>query len=804
MQQNSSENENFNLKDFIGLCLNNWYWFVLSVGVCLIAALFFILKTPKVYTRTATILIKETAVRRTSNDLETMLNAGGMNQQISKLSNEIIALQSPDLMKVVVDRLDLDFSYAQDGRMKKHVIYGSNQPVKVSFVDFRGAASFYVEQGPDSMCVISKLEYVSGEGKQKVDKTFSAKYGEPVETPIGGIVINPIESYSGTWDFPLYVSHISKEAATRKYNHALSASAVDMKNSSDILNLTISDQSTQRAADVLKTVIAVYNENWVDDRNKIAVSTSLFIDGRLEAIERELGSVDSDISSYKSKNVLPDVAAVSNMYMTQSAETNRQLQDLDNQLYTVRYIRNIISASSQDNQLIPAPANLSSAALSSQISRYNEVLLERNNLVASSSESNPLVINMDNNLNAMRESIISAVDNQIVTLQAQVASLQRTEARATSRLADNPNQAKYLLSVERQQKVKEALYLFLLQKREENELSQAFTAYNTRIITDPTGPAGPTEPQSSKIMLLAFILGICIPLAVIYLKETLNTKLRGRKDLEKVTMPFLGEIPLYLGENPKRFSIKKFTMPNSIIVKHGKRDTINEAFRVLRTNLEFVTKDSKHQVVAVTSFNPGSGKSFIAMNLAAVLSIKKNKVLVIDGDLRHASASDFVGRPKPGLSDYLVGDVNDIRSLIVPVEGFDNMSVLPVGTIPPNPTELVGDDLFKTVIDDLKQEYDIVFIDCPPVEIVADTQIISTNVDRTVFVVRAGLLERSMVSELESVYKLGRFNNMSLVLNGTKAQAGGYHGNGGYGYGYRYGYHYGYGGSDYYNGSKES
>ena len=378
--------------------------------------------------------------------------------------------------------------------------------------------------------------------------------------------------------------------------------------------------------------------------------------------------------------------------------------------------------------------------------------------------------------------------------------MQRTEARATTRLAENPNQAKYLLSVERQQKVKEALYLFLLQKREENELSQAFTAYNTRIITEPTGSTAPTEPQSSKIMLLAFILGLCIPLGVLYLKETLNTKLRGRKDLENVTMPFLGEIPLYCGENPKKFSLKKQAATDKIVVEHGKRDTINEAFRVLRTNLEFVTRDSKHQVVAVTSFNPGSGKSFIAMNLASVLAIKKIKVLVIDGDLRHASTSNYVGKPELGISDYLVGDVSDIRSLVVPVEGYDTLSILPVGTIPPNPTELIGDELFAKAIETLKQEFDIVFIDCPPVEIVADTQIIADCVDRTIFVVRAGLLERSMISELENVYKQGRYKNMSLVLNGTESQNGTYRGNGGYGY--RYGYKYGYGSSNYYSDSK--
>lgn len=797
MESNSS-NENLNLREFLGLCLSKWYLFIISVAVCLAAAAFYILKTPKEYTRTTTVLIKETAVKRPTNDLESMLSGGGMNQQMSKLSNEIVSLQSPDLMREVVKRLNLDFNYARDGRFKKAVIYGADLPAKVSMSELSAKSSFYVSPVNDSIVEISKLEYYVDEDRKEDTNSYRCRFGETVSTPAGEIVINPGASFTGTWDFPLFVSHTSIESATRDYNSRLSASAVDLKNSSDILKITITDQSKARGDDVLNTVVAIYNENWIDDRNKSAVSTSLFIDDRLAAIEKELGSVDDDISSYKSRNVIPDIAAASSMYMTQTAENTRQMQELDNQLYTVRYIRNIITAESLSTQLIPAPSIISNTALLNQINHYNDALLERNNLVASSSETNPLVINLDRNLAQMKESIITAIDNQIVTLEAQVGSVRRSDARTTSRLAENPNQAKYLLSVERQQKVKESLYLFLLEKREENELSQAFTAYNTRIITKPTGPLSPSAPQTSKIALLAFLIGLCLPAAWLYARETLYTKLRGRKDLENVKMPLIGEIPLHKSKGKKRG--EKNTGAGKAVVEHGKRDVINEAFRVLRTNLEFMTKGHSHQAIIVTSFNPGSGKSFITINLAQSLAIKKTKVLVVDCDLRHASASAYVGRPKTGLSNYLVGETNDLASLIVHPESSEILDILPVGTIPPNPTELIGSPEFAKAIETLKGKYDFVLLDCPPIDIVADTQLVAEVADRTLFIVRAGLLERGMIPEIDNLYESGKYRNLSLVLNGTETETSGYGGR--YHYGYRYGYHYGYHSSSYYSTDK--
>ena len=790
-QNAAGEVQGFNIRDFIFKCLSRWYWFVISVVLCIGAAAYYLYKAPKIYTRSATVLIKESAVRRTSNDLESMLSAGGMTQQNSKLANEIIALQSPDLMRSVVERMGLDFDYFLIGRVRKHVVYGVSLPIRAKFLD--PAPRVDMEVSPVSSENF-KIQMV--DPKTKEEQSYAGAFGDTLSTMAGQLVISRVPESTASFSQTIFIRHYTYQAATVSYNSRLTASALNTKNFSDVLELSITDESPRRAEDVLDMVINVYNENWVDDRNKMAVSTSLFIDDRLQNIEKELGTVDTDISSYKSKYVIPDVSAVSSMYMAQSQEANRQIQDLDNQLYTARYIRTSMSTSSSMSDMLPSPAGLTNANISGQIGKYNDLVLKRNNIVANSSERNPLVQEMDSSLMAMRGTILTSIDDLINTLEAQKSSIQKAEQKATSRLADNPNQAKYLLSVERQQKVKEALYVFLLQKREENELSQAFTAYNTRVITKPHGSSNPTAPKTKQILLIAFMLGLLIPLGIIYLMIVTDTKVRSRKDVESLTAPFLGEVPLSGSKKKKKDDNKE----SVILVKHNKRDAVNEAFRVCRTNLEFMTRGSATKVVIVTSFNPGSGKTFVSSNLGAAMSIKGAKVMLIDGDLRHASLSALVGSPKKGLANYLSGENLDVDSLILQPEGYDNLSVLPVGTIPPNPSELVGSEMFVKLVDKLKAEYDYVFIDCPPFNIVADTQIISDMADRTLFVVRAGVLDKSMLAELENIYQKGTLKNMSVLLNATDISSGkGY----GYGYGYRYGYGYGYHSYDYYS-QKES
>ncbi len=777
------------LQDLFYLCIDKWYWFAVSLVVTLGIALVYLLTTPPVYTRSASLLIKEEGKGNSLSDVSGVLGDIDFFQTNTNVNNEIQSLQSPAVMYDVVKRLHLDINYTKDGSFYDQVLYGKDCPYEVSFIDLpdNEDLSFTIYPASSNKGV-QVGDFVRGE--EESGQTMNVLFNDTTETPVGKLIVKPVLHDTVAYKEPVYVSRIGLQAATTAYASKLTVALSDEK--STVINLSFQDVCIQRAEDVLNTLIAVYNENWIKDKNQIAVSTSMFINDRLGVIEQDLGNVDEDISSFKSENLLPDVQAAASMYMTQSSETQTQILAINTQLSMARYIRNYLTNTTSKNQLLPANSGIESSGIEQQIAEYNTMQLRRNDLVANSSESNPLVVDLDESLQNMRGAIVTSVDNLIVTLNTQLRSLQQSEKQTTARIADNPSQGKYLLSVERQQKVKEALYLFLLQKREENELSQAFTAYNTRVITPPVGSMFPTAPIKRNILLVAFVLGLLIPVVIIFVRENMNTKIRGRKDLENLSLPFVGEIPLAFRKKELKSEAK------NILIKQGSRDIVNEAFRVLRTNLEFMLdrkEDGKASIILFTSFNPGSGKTFLTINTAACLSLKQKRVLVIDGDLRHGSASAYVGRPSKGLSDYLGKRENDIDHLIVGNPAYPGLSILPVGTIPPNPTELLAEPRLAELIETLRICYDYILIDCPPVEIVADTQIIEKLADRTLFVVRAGLLERDMLPELQRMYEEKRYKNMALILNGTEGGGSRY----GYRYGYKYSYHYGYGNNSYYS-----
>ena len=777
------------LQDLFYLCIDKWYWFAVSLVVTLGIALVYLLTTPPVYTRSASLLIKEEGKGNSLSDVSGVLGDIDFFQTNTNVNNEIQSLQSPAVMYDVVKRLHLDINYTKDGSFYDQVLYGKDCPYEVSFIDLpdNEDLSFTIYPASSNKGV-QVGDFVRGE--EESGQTMNVLFNDTTETPVGKLIVKPVLHDTVAYKEPVYVSRIGLQAATTAYASKLTVALSDEK--STVINLSFQDVCIQRAEDVLNTLIAVYNENWIKDKNQIAVSTSMFINDRLGVIEQDLGNVDEDISSFKSENLLPDVQAAASMYMTQSSETQTQILAINTQLSMARYIRNYLTNTTSKNQLLPANSGIESSGIEQQIAEYNTMQLRRNDLVANSSESNPLVVDLDESLQNMRGAIVTSVDNLIVTLNTQLRSLQQSEKQTTARIADNPSQGKYLLSVERQQKVKEALYLFLLQKREENELSQAFTAYNTRVITPPVGSMFPTAPIKRNILLVAFVLGLLIPVVIIFVRENMNTKIRGRKDLENLSLPFVGEIPLAFRKKELKSEAK------NILIKQGSRDIVNEAFRVLRTNLEFMLdrkEDGKASIILFTSFNPGSGKTFLTINTAACLSLKQKRVLVIDGDLRHGSASAYVGRPSKGLSDYLGKRENDIDHLIVGNPAYPGLSILPVGTIPPNPTELLAEPRLAELIETLRIRYDYILIDCPPVEIVADTQIIEKLADRTLFVVRAGLLERDMLPELQRMYEEKRYKNMALILNGTEGGGSRY----GYRYGYKYGYHYGYGNNSHYS-----
>lgn len=770
------------LSDVFFLTLRHWPWLVASVLICVGVAYLYLLRTPNVYSRSAEILVKSEEQKGKSLDESDFANLG-LFQSKTNIQNEISSLKAKDLMEEVVKRLGLDINYYGEGRFHDEVAYGRALPVKLSIADYPAEGSFRLNLAvaKDGKVTISDLR--DADGRSFSDK-YTGRLYQAIRTPLGSIFVTPSPSYRKGEAVSLKVEKIPLSAATGSYNGRLNVAMSNDKGT--VLKLTLADQSVERADEVLNTLIGVYNENWIRDKNQIAVSTSEFINDRLGVIEGELGNVDSDISSYKSANLIPDVEAAASMYMNQNQETQARILEVNNELAIARYFRAYLAANSDNDQLLPANLGLQSGSIQSQIGEYNEQILQRKALVAKSSEKSPLVAQIDDQLRAQRLAIIRTIDNEIVALKTRMKSLSGSEAQTVSKLASNPTQAKKLLSVERQQKVKESLYLFLLQKREENELSQAFTAYNTRIVNKPGASGVPPTPNRRNVLAIAFLVGLAIPFGVTYVRETNNTRVRGRKDVEHLTTPFVGEIPQY-GSSKKK---KGETDEKKVIVKAGKRDVINESFRVLRTNVEFMCSAVQgNRVIAITSFNPGSGKSFISINLGMTIALKKKRVLVVDGDMRHGSVSAYVGSPETGLADYISGQTDDIRSQFVQYDESADLYVLPVGTIPPNPTELLESARFGQLMEKLRGEFDYVIVDCPPIEVVADAQIIDRYADRTFFIIRAGLFERNMLPELDRLYEEKKYNNMAFILNGTHNEQGRY----GYSYSYRYGYGYGYG-----------
>lgn len=803
-KQRITTSESLSIKDMLMVCVRHWPWFVLSLLLFMGGATLYLLSTPKIYTRTTSIMVKNSGDK--SNDIR-LIEDLGVNNLSSNISDEIVAIHSPAAIYEMVKRLHLDISYFRPGFFRDDPLYANTLPIEIEYDSIADdtMVDFKVKLTGDSTANISEI-VLRGE---PVDGAFDIRMNKLAQLPFGAMILKPSLYYKKDSREEILVKRVGFIAASQSYGGRITAKL--KPETKNIIDIVCVDNSIARADNILNTIVNIYNENWVANRNQISVSTNEFIKERLAVIEEELGDVDEDIAGYKSSHAMPSVEAVAAQAMGQESAADQQRQVISNQLYMVRYVRNYVTDPSHANQLLPASSGIGNAAVEAQIAAYNEKLLQRNNLVANSSEQNPLVADLDVTLANLKGAIVNSLDNTQATLNAQLANVQMMHSQAINKLSENPNQANHLLSIERQQKVKESLYLFLLQKREENELSQAFTAYNTRIIAEPFGSSQPTSPERNKILMIAFALALALPAAFFIIRENSNSKVRGRKDLENLSIPYVGELPLWKPKKTDETSKHGY----KIVVQQHKRDIVNEAFRVVRTNLEFMIKGQSlmtndpsaavnGRIIMFTSFNPGSGKTFICANLGAALGIRNSKVICIDLDLRRGSLSEFVDSPKHGLTSYLGGRTDNYKELIVhqplvmAVEESDEgtkeeskqpavLDFLPMGKLPPNPTELLYSPKLKPMLDELRQEYDYIFIDCPPVEIVADATIISREADVTLFVIRAGLLERSMLPELEKNYEEKKYNNMAMLLNGTDAEHHyGYHR---YGYGYgRYGY----------------
>ena len=765
--------QSVNIVDLFLYLLSKWKWFVLSVLVCGGVAWYQYARAPFVYFRSATVIIKDPSNKTSTAGLDRYDNF------INKVNvaNEILQFQSKRLMQEVVQRLRADVSYQVADGLRSNELY-TQSPVAVTFPDAMAEEAVALTVTPRDARTVT-LSAVSGAAE---GQTFTVRLRDTVRIGRHRFVVSPTNYYGRSWyAVPVRVAKRPLSAVVGYYRGALGIRQEE--DEASILTLALKDNSPVRAADVLNMLITVYNEEAIKDKNQVAVNTANFINERLIIIENELGHVESSLESFKRSNQMVDISSTANRYMGESQKYNADALELETQLRLATYIKEYLTDPSKETDLIPANTGISDANIEAQINQYNTAKLKRDRLIDESSERNPVVEELNNSLLAMKQNIIRAVDNMIVSLNVKRDDAQNREMRAQSRVTSIPTKERQMLSIERQQKIKEQLYLFLLNRREENALSQAMADNNARVIDAADGPAGPIAPQRNRILLLGVLVGLALPAVACLCILFMDTRIHGRKDIEGVlSIPFLGEIPL------KRVTRRQRRAGQTADVAEEGDDIVSEAFRILRTNMAFMArKGHPQQVVTFTSFNEGAGKTFISRNLALTFVYARKRVVLLDLDIRKGTLSRHFGHYKTGVTNYLADPSLTLDDILVHCDQFD---LVPAGAVAPNPAELLMDSRLDQLVAELRQRYDYVIVDNVPVGIIADAAIANRIADLTVFVVRSGHLDRRQLPDLEQLYQDKKLNNLSILLNGVDPHGRGY----GYRYGYGYGYgHYGYG-----------
>ena len=775
MQTNPSSRKNdtgINLVDLLAYFASKWKWFLLSVLVCGGIAWYHYARSPLVYFRSATVIIKDPSNKTSTTGLDRFDNI------INKVNvaNEILQFRSKKLMREVLQRLHADISYQLEDGLRSNELYNQS-PVLLSFPDALPEQhfAFTVTLKDKKSLVLSDFTGID------VKSDFTVGMYDTVTLSRGmRVVATPTNYYSDSWtETPIRVAKLPMESMVNYYKSALGIQQEEEESS--ILTLALKDGSAARAEDILNTLINVYNEEAIKDKNQVAVNTADFINDRLIIIENELGGVESELETFKQRNQIVDIASSAGMYMSESQKYNTDALELETQLRLANFIKDYLTDPAKETDLIPSNTGIGDMHIESQINLYNTAKLKRDHLIDDSSVNNPVVLELNNSLRAMKQNIIRAVDNMIVSLNVQRSDAQSREMRAQNRITSIPTKERKMLSIERQQKVKEALYLFLLNKREENALSQAMADNNARVIDGAEGGNSPISPNRNRILLLGLLVGLAIPSLACLGILFLDTRVHSRKDFEDiVSVPYLGEIP----QDKEAGKLNEQESP-FLLAKEQRDSTVSEAFRILRTNMAFMArKDLPQQVIIFTSLNEGAGKTFISKNLGMSLVLAKKKVILIDMDIRRGTLSRQLHLHKTGLTNYLADATLSAEDIIQHQDGFD---IIAAGAIAPNPAELLMDERLDNLVTELRRRYDYIVVDSVPVGIIADATISNRIADLTIFVARAGRLDRRQLPEIEQLYKENKLHNMALVLNGADLHRRyGYYGY--YGYSYKYGY----------------
>ena len=788
------EEGGFDFKTLIAKFFIYWKWIVASVIVCLCCAYFYIRIQTPVYKIQATIMINDEKKGSFNSQMMTLQQDFGFMNTSGGIDNEIEILRSKSIIKQAVLDLKLYTNYSVDEGFARpaRILYGK-YPVEVNISrsdldNLTLGIALHITQ-PDSLSYVVEYEDYNLDTDEvfEVKKEFKAsEFPYVLHTYVGDLTLTKGQAGSLNPSQELTVSIVSPIKKARACLSALSIEPTSKTTS--VAYISYLDVNKRRGVDFVNQLVAAYNRENNNDKNLVAIKTEEFIKRRLEIVAAELDATEEQMAQYKRSSGLTNPTGDAQRILTGSTEYEKQSVEVATQLSLLSYLRDYVNDPANDLMAIPANVGLTDASLSTSITKYNELVIERNRMLRSVNESHPTVIDLTTNLNSMAHTIKLSLGAAYEALRIKQRDIKSQSVKFTSKLGDAPTQEKVLEGYKRQQEVKSGLYLMLLQKREENSMALAATADNAKIIDAALPNDIPVAPKGKMIWLVALVMGIAIPVALIYLLELLRYKIEGRNDLENATkVPILGDVP----------SATKITDgKRSIVVRENANDLMAETFRSIRTNLQFVLDSPEKKVIQFTSSTSGEGKTFVSSNLATSLALLGKKVILIGLDIRKPRLAEMFGFAdrKRGISIFLSGNANDKELLfeqIMPSGVSDNLDVLPAGIIPPNPAELLSRVNLDKAIEYLKEKYDYVILDTAPVGLVTDTLIISRVADASVYVCRADYTPKTYLNLINQLYNEKKLHNMSIVINGidmTKRKYGYYYGYGSYGKYGRYGY----------------
>ena len=774
-----------------------WPWFVASVIVCMACAWIYLKQSTPAYNINASILIKDEKKGGMLGSEFSGLEDLGLLNPSKNIDNEIEILQSKSLIKDVVNELGLYIDYTASKGFKTVDLYGSSpilvhySPKDAELLD----APMLLTVGYQKNGRI-EVNVTTGKGSDE-EKTFNKSFTElpaVLSGEKGTITFMPNSQVPITENGKLEITIQHPLAVAKNYRKALAIEPTSKTTS--VATISISNTNKKRGEDFINKLVEIYNRDANDDKNEVAQNTARFIDERIAIINQELGTTEQELESFKRESGLTDLSSDAKLAIAEKSGYEKLCVENGTQLNLIKYLSDYLNKPENANTTLPVNVGLDDEALTSLISQYNALILERNRLRRASSDSNPVVRRLDSNIDDMHASLLTTINSVYKGLLITKADLDRQAGKYAGQISNAPAQERRFVSIQRQQEIKAGLYLMLLQKREENNIALAATANNAKIIDDALADDVPISPNKKIIYLAALVLGFGIPVAIIYILSLLSYRIEGHSDVERLTrVPVIGDVPL--NDSDEKYAIA---------VRENDNDIMAETFRSLRTNLLFMLGDPDKKVILVTSTTSGEGKTFIASNLAVSLALLGKKVVIVGLDIRKPGLNKVfhISHKERGITQYLVAPQStDLRSMIQSSDLSANLNILPGGTIPPNPTELLARKSLDDAIELLKKDYDYVVLDTAPIGMVTDTQLTARVADISVYVCRADYTHKNDYQLINELYANKRLPGLCTVINGLdmkKKKYGYYYGYGKYGryygYGKKYGYGYGYGYGD--------